>query len=537
MEGLECRHANDRHPTPGGPIRNLPDQHGKPPYPTVLRWRTLISMLKLDYANCLSDRVGPHGLDPTLLDAKGSLATQSAQLTRAMEQTRGTGWERWRGLPFEPMRSAHVDAIQAIVERYRGRIDNLVVLGIGGSALGNIALQSALNPPTHNLQPASQRGEGGGAPRVFVVDNVDPNYLFSVLNFVLDDDPTLDRTLFNVVSKSGETAETASQFMTIRSLLIERRGKDRHAEQIVAITDPKAGTMRRICDDNGYATLPVPDGVGGRFSVLSPVGLFSAAMAGIDIDGLLDGAARMDQRCSAENMLENPAALLATLLVELGEGRGVESPKPNHVLMPYANQLYLLADWFRQLWAESLGKRHDLSGKDGRYAGFTPIKALGTTDQHSQVQLYREGPNDKVVGFLEVEQFGDPAHTSWGGDFNIPTGLGVEALVYLEGRSFAELLNAEKRATEYALIESQRPNFTLKFEGSPAGLKADEIGEFISLWQITTAYAGLMLNIDAYDQPAVETGKLATFGLMGREGYAEWKSKVDAKLAKSNRVV
>lgn len=491
-------------------------------------------MLKLDYANCLSDRVGSHGLDPALLGDGSPLAAKAREITESLERTRNTGWERWRGLPFDPARTAHVDAIRKVVDRYEGRIDNLVVLGIGGSALGNIALQSALNPPTHNLLPAEHRSD---LPRVFVVDNVDPNYLFSVLNFVMENDPALDRTLFNVISKSGETAETASQFMTIRSLLIERRGKDRHAEQIVAITDPKSGTMRSICDENGYTTLPVPEGVGGRFSVLSPVGLFSAAMAGIDIDSLLDGAARMDERCSSPDLHANPAAMLATLLVELGEGRGVESPKPNHVLMPYANQFYLLADWFRQLWAESLGKRHDASGKDGRFAGFTPIKALGTTDQHSQVQLYREGPNDKVIGFMEVENFGEPAHTAWGGDFSIPTGLGVEALTYLEGKSFTHLLNAEKRATEYALVESQRPNFTLKFEGSSSGIQASEVGEFINLWQIATAYAGRMLGIDAYDQPAVETGKLATFGLMGRAGYDEWKSKVDSRLAPTDRVI
>ena len=138
---------------------------------------------------------------------------------------------------------------------------------------------------------------------------------------------------------------------------------------------------------------------------------------------------------------------------------------------------------------------------------------------------------------MEVEQFGDPAHTIWGGDFSIPTGLGVDALTYLEGRSFTELLNAEKRATEYALVESERPNFTLRFEGSSSGLQAAEVGEFINLWQIATAYAGRMLGIDAYDQPAVETGKLATFGLMGRAGYDEWKSKVESRLAPTDRVI
>src|SRR5690606_33406998 len=190
---------------------------------------------------------------------------------------------------------------------------------------------------------------------------------------------------------------------------------------IVAVTDPKSGTMRKICDAEGFYTLPVPDGVGGRSSVLSPVGLFSAAMAAIAVVALLDGAASMAPLCSRPDLLNNPAALLAWLLVTLGETKG----KTIHVMMPYANSLYLLADWFRQLWAESLGKETDLADQKV-YAGFTPVKALGATDQHSQVQLYREGPNDKVFCFLEVGQFDS--------DAAIPTGLGVDAIRYLEGQ-------------------------------------------------------------------------------------------------------
>jgi glucose-6-phosphate isomerase len=177
------------------------------------------------------------------------------------------------------------------------------------------------------------------------------------------------------------------------------------------------------------------------------------------------------------------------------------------------------------LWAESLGKDKTLDGKPIN-AGFTPIKALGTTDQHSQVQLYREGPNDKAFCFVEVEDFGK-------GDVAIPTGLGVEATEYLEGSTFGTLLNAEKRATEYALVESQRPNMTITMPR----IDARHVGEFIALWEVTTAYAGLMLNIDAYDQPAVETGKVATFGLMGRAGYEEWKKKVDERLTPGESVV
>jgi glucose-6-phosphate isomerase len=465
-------------------------------------------MLTLDVANCLSDRVGTHGLDPDLLDARGEAAAAAASLTRKLARTRGTGWERWRELPHGNMRTEHVSAVNQAAAAARGRFDNLVVLGIGGSALGNSALHAALQPAAHNLLPDR------AGPRIFIVDNVDPAAFGSVLR-ACEANGGLSRTLFNVISKSGETAETAAQFMVVRDLLKRRLGPG-YASNIVAVTDPRQGTMRSICDAEGFTTLPIPEGVGGRFSVLSPVGLFSAAMSGIDIDALLNGAASMDEPCSREDLLKNPAALIAYLLVELGETKG----KTSHVMMPYASGLYPLADWFRQLWAESLGKEVDLTGEKVS-AGFTPIKALGTTDQHSQMQLYREGPNDKVLCFVEVSDF-----SASGGDISIPTGLGVQAIRYLEGKSMAALLNAEKRATEFALVESQRPNFTIRFPR----VDAFHVGQFIYLWEVVTAYAGLMLNIDPYNQPAVETGKLATFGLMGRPGYEKHKTAVERTL-------
>lgn len=491
-------------------------------------------MLTLDYANCLSTRVGSHGLDPATI-AKGSegeaaIAAATARLTR----TKGTGWERWRTLPLDPARTEYTTAVKGVVASVAGKFDTCVVLGIGGSALGNIALQSALNPSTYNLisgkdasNPRMLTGADLGQswtgtkhlPRLFVVDNVDPMLFGSVLDFCSRQPGGLKRTLFNVISKSGETAETAAQFMVIRDALKHALGPS-YASNIVAITDPAKGTMRKICDAEKFVTLPVPDGVGGRFSVLSPVGLFSAALCGIDIDALLKGAADMNSACERSELMRNPAAMLAWLLVELAEHKG----KPNHVLMPYANSLYLLADWYRQLWAESLGKQKDAQGRQV-FAGFTPIKALGTTDQHSQIQLYREGPNDKVIGFVEVEQFDR--------DVTIPRGLGVDAVQYLEGSTIGTLLNVEKRATEYALLESQRPNFTLKFPR----IDAYHVGQFIWLWQMATAYGGVLLNVDAYDQPAVELGKQATFGLMGRGGYENFKTQVDAALIPTLHVI
>lgn len=471
-------------------------------------------MITLEYANCLSDRVGSHGVDPALLAAGSPGATAIAAHTKKLATTRGKGWERWRELPLDPMRREHVQAVKQVAAARAGKFENLVVLGIGGSALGNIALQAALNPATHNLLPAGTRR----GPRLFVVDNVDPVNFAAVMDFC-ESQGGLKNTLFNVISKSGETAETAAQFIVIRERLKAALGAG-YASNIVAITDPAKGTMRQICEREGFVTLPVPDGVGGRFSVLSPVGLFSAAMTGVDIEKLLDGAAAMDKRCTDERLSHNPAAMLAFLLVELGTNLG----KPNHVLMPYASNLYLLADWYRQLWAESLGKQKDITGNTV-YAGFTPIKALGATDQHSQVQLYREGPNDKVLGMIEVGAFAS--------DVEIPRGLGVEALRYLEGATMAGLLAAEKRATEYAFVESARPNYTIRMP------KVDEhhVGEFIQLWQVATAYAGLLLNVDAYDQPAVELGKQATFGLMGRTGYEKFKDAVARTLGGGERVV
>ncbi len=474
----------------------------------------MTDQLHIDIANCLTDRVGAkHGIAAADLNAAQSRMGDLTDRLAAMDRDGDT---RWRGLCHDPMRKEHVSAVNQVVadtnayfeSNSKGkRCKHLIVLGIGGSALGNIALQGALKEHVHNLTPCTHRV----GPRLYVLDNVDPHFVGDTIRHLETKDPGLKHTAVNVISKSGETAETAAQFMIFRDWLKSHLG-DSYRQHIVAITDPSRGTMRSIVDDEGYATLPVPDGVGGRFSVLSPVGLFSAAMCGIDISALLAGAAAMDLRCRLRELRSNPAAMIAWLLMEFNlRGKG------NHVMMPYCNALYSLADWYRQLWAESLGKRVDLQGREV-FAGATPIKALGTTDQHSQVQLYREGPNDKVFGFVDVAK--------WDRDVTIPSNLKVDAISYLQGHTLGELIAAEKRATEYALVESERPNFTITLPR----LGAHHVGEFIQLWEVITAYAGLLLNINAYDQPAVETGKVATFGLMGRNGYAEWKTKVETRL-------
>jgi glucose-6-phosphate isomerase len=344
---------------------------------------------------------------------------------------------------------------------------------------------------------------------VFVFDNVDPAQFASFLSWV---DDKLDKTIFNVISKSGRTAETASQLMIVSQLLMDKLGPEGLRNQVVATTDANKGTLRKIATEANLRCLEVPDGVGGRFSVLSAVGLFSAAMCGIDIDGLLAGAREMDARVSREDFKGNPAALNAAINYHYYI-RG----KRNSVIMPYSDALKDMADWYRQLWAESLGKNRSLAGNEVEI-GPTPVKALGATDQHSQVQLYREGPNDKLFTFLQVNNFDDDPEIG-------PAPDCAPELRYLAGKKLSELLNNEKKATEYALLESKRPCLTVLFDR----VNAYAVGQFIYLFEVTTSIAGALFNINPYDQPAVELGKEATFALMGKDDCEDFAQTIQKK--------
>lgn len=464
--------------------------------------------LEVDYANVLSTAVGPaHGL--TVAEIRRA-QREVRQVVGRIERERKDGRHRYRELPTD---REMVKAVKAAVRRFRPGVENLVVLGIGGSALGNIALQTALNPPPYNLLSKKRRR----GPRLFVMDNVDPVQFADLLDLL---GPALKTTLFNVISKSGETAETAAQFLIVRDLLARRLGAKGLARRMLVTTDPETGTLRELADREGWFTLPVPVGVGGRFSVLSAVGLFSAGMCGVRIERLLAGAAGMSARAGNRVVGKNPAAMLA-LLLHLFYTRG----KRLHVLFPYSHQLKDLADWYRQLWAESLGKRCDLEGRPV-VVGPTPIRALGATDQHSQVQLYREGPNDKVFIFLEVEKFAR--------EVRIPRGRGTpDSLKYLEGASLGRLLSAEKRATEFALVASRRPCLSIRFPR----VTEETVGQFIMLWEAATSITAGLLNVNAYDQPAVQLGKDYTYALMGKPGYAKQARQFEKRAGRPSRYV
>jgi glucose-6-phosphate isomerase len=454
------------------------------------------SQIKLYYKNVTAEVIGAeNGITPEQLK---SLAEKTSPLIGRLNEERKAGKTPYRDLPFNKEISKKV---KQLADDLKGRCENLVVLGIGGSALGNIALQTALNPYMYNLDDAQRIG-----PRLFVFDNVDPAQLASFLDWVGD---KLDKTIFNVISKSGRTAETASEFLIIRKLLLDKLGPAGLKKQIVATTDAEQGTLRNITNDAGFRCLEVPDGVGGRFSVLSAVGLFSVAMCGIDVDSLLAGARDMDARVSTQDFHKNPAAINAAINYHF-----YNYGKKISVMMPYSFHLKDLADWYRQLWAESLGKAKDLADNEV-HIGPTPVKALGATDQHSQVQLYREGPNDKLFTFLQVDNFDN--------DLTIgPAPDSAPELQFLAGADLSALLNSEKQATEYALLQDKRPCLTIMFDR----VDAYTVGQFIYLYEVTTSFVGGLFGINTYDQPAVELGKEATFALMGRADFKELAEKI-----------
>lgn len=444
----------------------------------------------LDYNLMLTPRlVEGRGIRPERLDdAEAQLRRADALVQEWREEGRLGFYDLTRG-------GEVVDGILRFAARNAGRFDDVVVLGIGGSALGTTALREALCTPGWNELDRDARG---GLPRLHVLDNIDPTTIAPLLERL---DPRT--TLFNVVSKSGTTAETMAQYLIVRERLAETLPGEEVREHLVFTTDPEGGLLRAIARDEGIDAFSIPPNVGGRFSVLSPVGLLPAALVGIDIAGLLAGARALDERCRAVGLRENPAAIFALLQFLADTELGASC----HVMMPYSDRLAAIADWFRQLWAESLGKRVDLDGNEV-FHGPTPIKALGATDQHSQTQLYMEGPFDKTITFLTVRE---PSV-----DLEIPR-LYQEApaLAYLGGHSLGELLAAERAATALALASAGRMNMTIELPEISAGV----IGQLLMLLQIATVYAGALYRIDPLDQPGVELGKELTYGLMGREGY------------------
>ncbi len=457
------------------------------------KWKDSMRV-RLDYNNMMTEFVGREGFTKKQIRENGNLIDTAYNL---VQLKRGRNMMGWTELPFN--QDEVVADVIATAKEVRKSCDYFVVLGIGGSALGPMAVFQSLCHMRHNELPKSKRR----APKFYVEDNVDPERMQALLDIV-----DLERTVFNVVTKSGATSETMAQYLIIIKLLKEKLGENA-ASHIIATTSETKGNLIKIAKEEGFKTFYIPDGVGGRFSELCPVGLLPAAVLGIDIKEMLAGAAYMDKICRNEKVFKNPALLLATFqYLAMQRGKNIS------VIMPYADGLKLIADWYCQLWAESLGKAFDIGGRRVN-CGQTPVKALGVTDQHSQVQLYTEGPFDKVTTFIAVDNYRTEFTISEGCE-NIPD------VAFLGGHTLNELIQAERVATEYALTSANRLNHTIYLPQ----INPFTIGQLLFLFEMQTAYAGEMLKINTYDQPGVEAGKQATFALLGKKGYDEKREEL-----------
>jgi len=345
------------------------------------------------------------------------------------------------------------DAVEPV-----GDSETVLTVGIGGSALGARTLTTALT-------------DDFGASHL-VLDNVDPDHVEGVL-----DDIDLSTTAVNVVSQSGTTAETLSNFLVVREAMIDA---DVDWTERTVVTTGDSGPLADLAAEHDLPTLPVPEGVPGRFSALSTIGLVPPAILGCDIEGVLDGGKAAADSLSP-SLFDCPAYAYGAVAYELEE-RGASV----NAVMPYAERLEPFAEWFAQLWAESLGK-------GGR--GQTPARALGATDQHSQLQLYRAGPHDKLVTLVRPRE--RPT-------VDVPA-ADAEALSYLEDAGLGELLDTELQATEASLAAAGQPNVRIEIPR----MDAHSIGELLYEMEAACILVGELAEIETFTQPAVEWGKQA----------------------------
>jgi len=415
--------------------------------------------LNIDSTALFAERLGTNGIQR---DEVLALAPKLEGLLARLGGQHPDKAPAFFNLPF----ATDSEAVAGRGRRLAGKFARTCVFGIGGSSLGGEMLVRLL---------------GRGAHPIRFYDNIDPTTLAE-----LDGDGWRD-TLLLVVSKSGNTAETLSQLLTVLPRLERELGADRVREQVVVITEDVSGALYRLAQELKLEILPHP-AVGGRYSVLSVVGLLPAAIAGVDIAALLEGARVMAGRCRDRDMERNPAFFNgAAQFLHAQQGRRL------CVQLVYADRYRPISSWYRQLWAESLGKRD----AQGRALGLTPIEAHGVTDQHSQLQLYLDGPDDKQFTFLV-----DPSLRGQGA--RIPERFrAFPAIAPLVGHTTGELFQAEFDATRETLTRHGRPNRTFSFTPTSAA-----IGELIMLLEMETVVVAELLGIDPFDQPAVEEGKI-----------------------------
>lgn len=437
-------------------------------------------LLNIDITRLYQKGVGAEGVAPSELNA---LAPELERVHRELTKKSEGGLDaEFACLNLHTGMSAWLAQIETMAEQIR-RFEDVAVIGIGGSSLGAKAVHQTLTAVTPDAS----------APALHFLENTDPYHLQALMH-----NRKAEKVAVICISKSGGTIETVVQYLILREWLEKNLGRGGARRQQWIVTDPAQGWLRELAGREDIASLPVPPRVGGRYSVMTAVGLLPLAAAGIDIRELLAGAAANAARCTSGKPDANPALEIAALFYLLDTGRN----KRLSIMMPYADPLQLFGDWYRQLWAESLGKR--IEGRSGKpTAGTLPVTALGSVDQHSQLQMYLESPLDKFFTFMAVD--------AWEHDLPIPVAEDSRnSFPYLAGKRLSDIIEAEFQATRQVITEAGHPNMTLHLPT----LNAHVLGQLIDLYQRITVYTGLLYGINPLDQPAVEKGKKLAIQLL-----------------------
>ncbi|MBF0567826.1 MAG: glucose-6-phosphate isomerase [Nitrospirae bacterium] len=446
--------------------------------------RGFARMLEMHFGNMLEEVIGDKGL--SLVEIEGIREKTAIAHSQIHER-------KWEELAFVDLVNQDTAKIKELAESIVKNSDLFLLLGIGGSAMGPRAILEALQP-MHNFR---------NHPKIFIYDNIDPRTLDAIIEII---DP--HRTTVNVVSKSGNTAETVASFMIFWEHMNKALGSEA-ARRFIITTNPEGGILRQIVRENNLMSLPIHPSIVGRYSVLSPAGLLLSEIAEINSDELLLGAKDILTKCSNAELWENPAYLFSVLLYLMC----VKEKRTVNVMMPYADGLKSLSEWFCQLWAESLGKLG---------LGITPYPAVGTTDQHSQLQLWMEGPEDKVVIFIRIDDYGS--------NIRIPKVFEtIEEFSLLSGQCLNDLIGAAAKSTELALSNASKPNMTITMPS----LDAYHVGQLFMFFQICTTFMGFLFGVNPFNQPWIEAGKNNTFGLLGKRGFQKQKEDI-ARMAKGN---
>jgi glucose-6-phosphate isomerase len=444
----------------------------------------MTEQIRIETGHCRHTTVGVEGVTDQELD---ELRPALRSVHRRIEAERNKGLEsEFSALQLGREMPVWTGTIQEVARTIGCKFTDIMIIGIGGSSLGAKALRLALAFQLRETEP-----------RIQFIENID-TYQFERMLARLD--PAT--TALVCISKSGGTIESAVHYLVLRDWLSRAVGREAARRQQWVITDPDHGWLRELARRENLESLPVPPGVGGRYSVLTAVGLLPLALSGVDIATLLQGAADNESRCATGDPTDNPALEIAAYCHLLDR----RHDKRISVMMPYVNRLQLFVDWYCQLWAESLGK-WDRSRPGSRPAGTLPVRAMGAIDQHSQLQMYLESRHDKFFTFIELEH--------WEHDRPIP--LEPEdcgQFPYLAGRSMAEVITAELQATRDVITQAGHPNMTIRLPR----LDAHALGQLVDLYQRATIYTGLLYGINPLDQPSVEKGKHLAIEYLRRMG-------------------